>query len=227
MPATLKYIGQTAMDNFFQDYRPNGGFFTLDDFVLRAATTIAEFYQKNYDAQYQMNRQEKSDEVISFSSDILSEQDLTIEKKDGEIFATLVAPIMAFIHDKQSTGAQELIPISPNDVQLERSNITETWQYRLIPYTNRIFWRLQGDKIKFFKNGRCNINAVKLLYIPAVMDKDGNLQYDALIADGVADMAINITVLKMKQVKDGIVVKELNDGQGNKILQNEANLVEK
>jgi hypothetical protein len=225
MAATLVYIGQQAMDGYLQNFRSNSEFFTLEDFVFRAATIIAEFYQKSYDAQYAMNRADKTDEVISFSSDMLSEQDLKVERKKQETFATLTAPIMAFIHDKQTTGAQELIPVIPYDAKLERSNITETWQYNLMPLTNRIFWRLQGNRILFFKNGFSNINEVKLLYIPAVMDKDGNVQEQALIADGVAEMAINATVMKMKQEKDGIVIKELNDGNQNKVLQNEANLV--
>lgn len=225
MAVTLSYIAQATMDNFFQNYRANGEFFVFEDFALRAATTIADYYQKSYDAQYAMNRQEKTDEVISFSSEMLSEQILKVERKDQEVFATLTAPIMAFIHDKQTTGAQELIPVNPHDAQLERSNITELWQLRLNPLTNRIFWYVQGNTIRFFKKGFGNINEVKLLYVPAAMDANGNIQLDALIADGVADMAINVTVLKMKQVKDGIVVKEINDGQGNKILQNEANLV--
>jgi len=225
MAVTLTYIGQQAMDGYFQNFRDNSSFFVLEDFMLRAATIIAEFYQKSYDAQYAMNRADKSDEVISFSSDILSEQDLKVERKDQEVFSTLAFPVMAFIHDKQSTGAQELIPVNPYNAQLERSNITEVWQYKLMPLTERIFWRLQGDKIKYFKNGFANINEVKLLYVPAVLDKSGNVQADALIADGVAEMAINSTIMKMKGEKDGVVVKKLNDENDNKVLQNEVNLV--
>jgi hypothetical protein len=225
MGVTLKYIGQAAMDGFFQNFRDNSSFFILNDFIFRAATIIADFYQKSYDAQYAMNRADKTDEVISFSSDILSEQDLKVERKNQEVFAKLQYPIMAFIHDKQTTGAQELIATNPYNAQLERSNITETWQYKLLPLTNRIFWRMQGERILFFKNGFANINEVKLLYVPAVMDRNGKVLDDTLIADGVAEMAINTTIMKMKAEKDGVVIKELNDGQSNKILQNEANLV--
>jgi hypothetical protein len=84
---------------------------------------------------------------------------------------------------------------------------------------------MQGERILFFKNGFANINEVKLLYVPAVMDRNGKVLDDTLIADGVAEMAINTTIMKMKAEKDGVVIKELNDGQSNKILQNEANLV--
>lgn len=225
MAIQLQYIGQSAMDGYFQTYRDNSGFWTLEDFILRAATIIADFYQKSYDAQWQVNRQEKTDEVISFSSEILSEVDLVVEKEKGEQFVTVPIPVMAFLHDKQSTGIQELLPINPHDAQLERSNITELWQLKLNPLTNRIFWYKRGDKIFFYKKGVCNINEVKLLYVPSVMDAEGNIQVDALIADGVAEMAINMTILKMKQEKDGVVVKKLNDLNENKILENESNLV--
>lgn len=223
MAVTLKYIAQAAMDNFLQNYRSNSDFWTLDDFMLRAATTIAEFYQKSYDAQYQMNRAEKADEVISFAPEILSEQVLRVINKDGEKYATLEFPAMSFLHDNQSTGIQDVLPLSPNNAQLERSNIYETYQYNLLPFSNRIFWRMRGMKILFFNNGRGNINEINVLYVPAVMDRDGNVLEDTLIADGVADMAINVTPLKLKQQKEGVVIKQTNDLNANPILQTELN----
>jgi hypothetical protein len=225
MPATLKFIGQAAMDNYFLNYRVGSDFFNLQDFTLRAATTIAEYYQKIYDQQYAMNRADKTDEVVAFPTEILSEQELQVERKENEIFATLLIPTMAFLGDNQTSGIQDVIPVSPFDAQLERSNVSEVWQYKLLPFTNRLFWRLESGKIKFFKKGRGNINIIRVLYIPAVMDIEGNIFEDAQIADGVADMAINLTVAKFKQLSAATIVKELNDGSANKILENETNLV--
>lgn len=227
MGVVLKYIGQSAMDGYLQNYRTASDFWTLQDFIMRAATVIAEFYQRSYDAQYQMNRQDKTDEVISFSADILSEQDLKVERKDGDLVSTLDYPVMSFIHDKQTSGVQQVIPLKPNDVSLERSNITEIWQLKLNPLTNRIFWVATRGKLSFYKKGFCNITLVKVLYVPAVMNESGEVNEDALIADGVAEMAINMTILKMKQEKDGIIIKELNDGNSNKALENELNLVKR
>lgn len=223
MAVTLKYIAQAAMDNFLQNFRSNSDFWTLDDFMLRAATTIAEFYQKSYDTQYQMNRAEKIDEVISFAPEILSEQVVKVVHKNGERYAMLDLPAMSFLHDNQSTGIQFIQPISPNDVKLERSNMFESYIYGLLPFSNSIFWSVRGMKLVFFTTGRGNINEINVFYVPAVMDREGNIIQDALIADGVADMAINITPLKLKQQKDGVVIKQTNDLNANSIVQTELN----
>lgn len=223
MGMPLKYIGQAAMDNFLQNYRTSSDFWTLDDFILRAATTIADYYQKVYDQQYAMLRNDKTDEIVAFPTEILSEQVLEVEKKDGEAFVTLLAPQMSFMGDNQTSGIQEVVSIKPRGVQLERSNISEGWQNKLLPFTGRIFWSVEGERIVFFKKGFCNIGLIKLYYVPAIMKRNGELLQDAIIADGVADMAINATVAKMKQLSTGTVVKESNDGNSNKTMESEIN----
>lgn len=225
MAVPLKYIGQAAMDSYLQNYRTGSDFFTLYDFTLRAATTITDIYQKYYDQQYAMLRADRQQEVVAFPSEMLLDQVLEVEKVDEEYIAKLQFPFMGFMGDNNTCGVQEIIPIKPATVELERSSISEPWQYKLLPFTGRIFWRAQREAIKFFKKGFCNISIVKVLYVPAIMDVHGTLLDDALIPDGLVDQAIVQTVAKMKGIAQGTVVKELNDGQSNKILENEANLV--
>lgn len=221
MAVTLKYIGQSAMDSYYKEYKGNTGFFTLDDFIFRAAATVADYYQRLYDAKYAELRQEKrhKDELIGVDPDLLSVQELTF--KDGA--ADITYPVMTFIYDKSSVGYQFVLPVTPADVKLERASMDEVWQQDYLPKTNRIFWRPQNGEIKLFKNGDCNIQKAELYYIPSVMSKDGTVLGEAMIADGLIDAAVNMTVLKMKQVEQGTIIKEGLDGNKNPTLETEVN----
>ena len=225
MSVPLKHIGQAAMDNYLQNYRTATDFFTLYDFTLRAATTITDIYQKYYDQQYAMLRADRQQEIVAFPTEMLAEQVLNVETKDGVVSEKLLFPNMGFMGDNNTCGIQEVIAVKPAGVELERSNVSEPWQYKLLPFTGRIFWRIESGSIKFFKKGFCNISVVQVFYVPAIMDVYGNLLDDALIPDGIADQAIVQTVAKMKGLAQNTTVKELNDGNSNKIPQNEANLV--
>jgi len=220
MGVSLKYIGQAAMDNYFRDYKPNTGFFELNDFIFRAAATISSFYQKIYDVNYQELRQDKINktELVSFDPDILSVQEMEI--KDNE--AKLKFPVMSFLSDKSSTGYQFLLPIKPKEVTFERSSMDDLWVYQYVPKTSRVFWRPQGGKIKFFKNFNGGLITAELYYIPSVMNSEGEIFGDAIIPDGLMEMAINGTIAAMRQVLPQ-TVKETNDLNQNSIMQSEIN----
>lgn len=223
MAVTLKYIAQSAMDAYYRDYKGNTGFFDLNDFIFRAGASVAEYYQKTYDQKYAELRQEKRhrDELIGVDTDLLSVQELTV--KDGE--ATLKFPVMSFLYDTSGMGYQQLISIKPKEAVLERSSMDELWQYNYLPKTCRIFWRPQNGKLKFYMNANANVSLVELYYIPSVMNSQGEVFEDAMIADGIMDYAINATIAKLRQV-EAQVVKESNDFNENKIMQTEMNKVQ-
>lgn len=225
MAIPLKIIGQYTMDAYYKDFKGNTGFFELSDFIFRAASTIASLYQKMYDAKYLELRQEKiaKDELVGVDSDLLSVQELEIENSaDGRSEAKLKYPVMSFFSDKSGVGYQFVLPVGVR-VNLERSSMDEIWQYNYLPTTDRIFWRPQNGKLVFYKNGVCNIKAVELYYIPSVMDCDGEVFGDAMIADGLVDAAVNQTVAMMRQIEQGMVIKAGLDGNENKVLQTELN----
>ena len=211
------------MDNFYKEYRSPTDFFSLNDFIFRAANTIADFYQKQYDAKYaELRVDTRGGELVGFDPEFLMEQEILVEGKTNE--AEIKYPVMSFLTSIAGVGYQELIPVEPHDANLERSNISETWMYGYAPFSNRILWRPQKGKIIFKSLGKCNIRKAKLFYIPSVLDKSGKPFPDSLVPDGVADYAIAATVLKMKQQIDGVIVKESLDGNSNKTMQTEMNL---
>lgn len=227
MAVTLKYIAQASMDSYFQNYKGNADFFELDDFIFRAGAVITDYYQKMYQAKYGELKQDKraAIDLVGFDSDMLSVQVLEVlkDKETQEYYSTLTDPIMTFMYDHSNVGYQMLLPLSPKNVNLERTALNELWQVQYLPFTDRIFWLPDNGKITYIKKGFCNIKSVSLYYIPALMNKDGEVLGEAQIADGLVDMAINATVMRMKGIAEGTVVKETNDGNSNKIMETEIN----
>ncbi len=221
MGVLLKYIGSSAQDLYYRDFKGNTGFFTLDDFIFRAAVTVAEFYQKLYEQKYQELRQEKiaKDELVGVDQDLLSSQELSF--KDN--VATLQFPVMSFLYDKSNVGYQFLLPVNPADVKFERASLDEEWQFDYLPVSNRIFWYPKQGTVKLQKKTACTIQKGELLYIPAVMGKDGQVFGDAVIADGVAATAINQTVAVMRSLVEGKPVKMSLDNNENVTIPTEIN----
>jgi len=170
MAQPLPIVAQYAMDQFYQNYRSGTDFFTLPDFKFNCMATIAAAFKAEFDLKYNELRQERQDEIVSFSHDWLSEQILDVEFKSHETFAELKQHPMSFPFDKQDTGIQEVFSVQPVGTILERSNITEEWQNRYLPATNRIFWWVDRKKIKFFNKGGCVVNQVRVLYVPTVCE---------------------------------------------------------
>lgn len=227
MAVTLKYIAQSAQDSYYQNYKGNADFFELDDFIFRAGAVITDYYQKMYQAKYGELRQDKraSIDLVGFDSDMLSVQVLEVKKdKDTqEYYSKMEFPVMTFMYDHSNVGYQMLLPISPKNVNLERTALNELWQVQYLPFTDRIFWLPDNGKITYIKKGFCNIKSVSLYYIPALMNKDGEVIGEAQIADGLVDMAINGTVARMKSIADGTIVKMTNDFNPVKIVESEIN----
>lgn len=214
MAKLITIVGQYAMDEFYQNYRGGTDFFELKDFIFHCGTSIAAAYMQGYDAKYAELRQEGAEEVVSFSHDWLLEQELQVQKKNHETFVTLQQRPMSFPFDKQDSGVQDVFSLEPYGTDLERSNQTEVWQQKYYPPTNRIFWWVDRNKIKFYNKGGCNLLSVRILYVPEISD-------NMLVADGVVDYAVTATVSKMKQIAAGVVVKKSLDQNDNKIIQTE------
>lgn len=214
MSQPIAIVAQYAMDEFYQNYRSGSDFFTLKDFIFNCQAQIAAAFQQGFETERAKLRQEKQDAVVSFSHDWLNEQVLKVEHKSHETFAELTQHPMSFVYDKQDTGIQEVFPVDPRGVELERSNLTEIWQYKYLPATNRIFWRVDRGKLKFFNKGICSIDRVRVLYVPSVSEAMD-------VPDGIIDLAVTNTVAKMKQLAQGVVIKKSLDGNDNKTLETE------
>lgn len=216
MAEQLPIVAQRTMDQFFQSYKSSSQFFDIDDFVFYTGATIADIYRQEAQAKYTELRSLRQEEVVSFPADWLLEQRLKIARKDNETYAELVEPVMGFSWDNQVIGVQDIIPIKPIDAIFERTTQDAAWQSRHLPFTNRVFWYVKRNRIVFQNKGGCNINEVSVLYIPAINDS-------MLVPESIVDMAITQTVMKMKQVAQGAVVKKSTDGNQNMVMEGEIN----
>ena len=125
---------------------------------------------------------------------------------------------MAFMGDNNTSGIQEMFIIAPvGGCELMRTSISARFQLQYLPYTNRVYWYGDRQKIVFVKKGNGNVKTVRVLYVPS-------MYADALIPEGIVDAAINQTVLQMKNIYDNTIVKKsLNENQ-NKTMETETDL---
>lgn len=211
----INIVAQYTMDEYYLNYKSETDFFTLQDFIFHCGATLTGAFQQGFDAMRAELRAEKQDEVVAFSHNWLSQTDvLQVQRQNNQVFVELDQPVMSFLTDAQNTGIQEIIPIAPTDVELERSNISQIWQFKLLPATNRIFWYPVGNKINFFNKGDCHIQQLQVLYIPGISDT-------MLVPGGLVNYAISTTLAVMKQLNEGTVVKKSLDLNQNKIINTE------
>jgi len=216
MAKPLPIVATSAMDAYYANYKDASQFFDLSDFIFHCGATASDFYQKQYEARYAELRALKQEDVVGFPADWLLSQTLKVERKDGETFVKLTKNIMAFTYSNESVGAQDVLPVRPRDANLERTTLAASWQNKLVPFTNRIFWWIQKDRILFFNKGGCNINEVEVFYIPSINE-------EMLVPEGIIKYVVDQTVSTMRQLEQGIIVKKAADGQPNLVLEGEVN----
>ena len=218
MPTLLKFVAQQAEDLYNQSFRTDTTtFFLLEDFIFYVGNTISQMYDALYQRQYNENRADKKDELVSFDSTVLSEQILEVENKDGRLFAKYKQPVMSFAYDNNTIGVQDIYPIKPQgNYQFERTTSSGMWQLEYVPYVDKIFFYGNSEGIVFKIKGACNIKTIAVHYVPSMYP-------EAIIPDGMIQPAILATVMAMKQVAAGVISKETLDGNYNKIIQTELN----
>lgn len=214
MPEKLKIVAQYAMDEFVGSYADSTTFFTVKDFIFHTGATLSALYLAEYKEQYKELRAEKSESVVTFAADWLLEQEIEMKREDDEWVGTLKERPMSFPFDKQVVGIQS---VTSRGRELTRSNATETWMYQYLPFSGEIYWRLTVDKMRAFTNGECNLNKLKILYVPAINNPE------SYVPDGVIRQAIDYTVGTMKKLLENVIVKSTADGNTNAILQTEIN----
>jgi hypothetical protein len=218
MGQKMAIIGQLCQDDFEQNYANGTSFFVLSDYIIRAGNVAADFYRNQWRVMYDELRQERREEVVGFEPSVLSEQFVKLKKEGIEWIGDLEKPAMSLPYDKQSSGFSNVFDIK-SGIELERSNINETWQYQYQPYTNRLFFRIDRNKIKVFTKGAANVQEVRILYVPSISIGDG----EAELPDGMVSYVITTTVSQMRQFSQGKIVKTAIDGNQNLVMEGEIN----
>lgn len=217
MGQKIAIIAQLCQDDFEQNYANGTSFFQLSDYIIRAGNVASDFYRNMWMQMYQELRQEKRDEVVGFEPSVLSEQIIELKRVSGEFIGELEKPAMSLPYDKQSSGFQAVFD-EKTGKELERSNINETWQYQYQPYTNRLFYRIDRDKIKVFTKGMANVQKLRILYVPSITIGDG----EAELPDGMVNYVVMTTVSQMAALA-GRPIKKSLDGNENQKFETEFN----
>lgn len=218
MAKQLSYIAQQALDLYYVTYKSDFQFYDLDDFILYTGNAITAIYQKYYEAAYKELKGDRKDEIVTFDTGMLSEQELEVTSDCNDVLsATLTQPFMVFMWDQQNTGVQSVVITEPyGSADVERTSQTAKWHLKYNPKTNTVWYYPESDKIFFINKGSCNIKKVKVFYIPEMYP-------EALIADGIVQDAIANTVTLVRQLTDKTVVKKTLDNNENKLLETELN----
>lgn len=209
MPKQVKYIAQTAFDDFIQNYADQTTFWTLEDFITRIGNAAADFYQKGWKQYYDELRSERQNEVVCFDSESLSEQVVKLKRDgSGKWVGDLINMAMSLPFDQQNSGFQNIFDAKTGK-ELERSNISETWQDEYLPKNNRFFFYIDRDQIKVTTKGDCNIQEVRILYVPSIKIGDG----DEWLPDGIVSYCIGVTVQWMKALSGKPIKKTLDENE--------------
>lgn len=220
MPKQVKYVAQTAMDDYLQNFADGTTFWTLNDFVTRVGNIAADFYQKEWKKTYDELRAEgKWNEVVAFDAGFLAEQIVELKRVEmGNWEGVFTKLAMSFPYDMQASGYQ-LVFDAKTGKELERSNPHETWQYQYQPLNDRLFFRIERDKLKVSTKGNCTIQAARVMYVPSILIGDG----DEWLPDGIVGYCIAATVAYMRELA-GKPIKKSLDGNQNMAFETEANL---
>lgn len=220
MAAKLNIVSQYAMDLYYQNYKTPTDFFSLEDFQFHIGAAATSFYDQLYRLEYaRMKSEGETGEVVSFSNDFLSSQILKVQKDENEYFSNLIFDVLSFTYDQSNVGIQNVFVTIPRpSYELERSDIDEFWQFAYLPQTNRIFWALDGERIRYRTVGKCNIQEVRVVYVPSIDGTDGEVE----MPDGIVDNVINSCLQKMRAMA-GRPVKMSLDGNMNETIQTEMN----
>jgi len=218
MGKLVKYVAQTAQDDFEQNYAAGTSFFTLNDYIVRVGNAAADFYRNGWKQAYDEMRVEGKKEIVAFDPTTLSEQFIKVKKVGTDWVGVIEKQAMSLPFDQQTSGYQNVFDIKTGE-ELERSNTNETWQYEYQPLNNRKFFRIDRSEIKIFTKGICNIQEVRILYVPSISIGDG----DAELPDGIIGYCIATTVMYMRANADKKIIKKSLDQNANTTLETEIN----
>lgn len=217
MPQKAKYIAERASDDFYQNFSTPTDFFTRDDFLVRVGSVAADYYQKEWKRMYDELRAERITEIVGFDAGFLSEQFVKVKKENNTWIGNIVKQAVSFPYDMQNSGYQLVFDVKTGK-EIERSNAHETWQDEYLPFNSKLFFYIDRNQIKITTKGNCNIQEVRILYVPSIKIGDGEEE----LPDGIIGYCVGATVEYMRQMA-GRPVKKSLDGNQNESVQTEMN----
>lgn len=219
MSLPIKIVAQNVMDAYYQQYADETAFFTLDDFVHHVGAAAGEIFRQEFQVAYAEQRQDtRGQSMVTLSQGMLVDEVLKVTKKDGYWRAILENDVFTFPFDASDAGIQDVEAVKPaNSCQLIRSRASVKWSLDIMPTMNKIFWWRDRDSIMFYSNTNANLTEVRVWYVPAIGE-------NMLIPDAIVHLVERTAIAAMREAQQGVIVKQANDLNSNKIAQTEINL---
>lgn len=215
----LGVLGQNIMDAYYQDYKPDEGFFDLSYFMSMASTAYGKLLNDAYEAAKLLNRATLGFSFVELSSDLLVMEKLAV-KENTELkqhYSDLSKPIYTFPFDSMATAVNRVMPFGTDCGEFIKISLDDSWKLCQLPANNKSFYSVFNDKIIYNKFACPELKFVNVMYAPAISSDDA----DAQITDS---LAFNIQTLVLQQMigaREGTIVDKTNDSNPNKVIQTE------
>lgn len=135
------------------------------------------------------------------------------DEKRGDFYAKLKHTVLSFSYDQSDIGLHDVVPLRAGSCNPVRDRRATSWLDKLLPPTDAMFYRAEGDEVRF--NNNC-CPEVMVGYVPSPHE---NMQFqDAKAAE------IKRGVLQfMLAAKQGNFADQTNDSNSNTSAQTELN----
>lgn len=228
--ALLIDIAQQAEDLYKQSYDTDEDFFTPQDFILYCGNELADIYQTIWTDKYKELRSEKKDEVVSFDTNILATQTITVPsnltaKVNFEL--PLQSPIMSFAYDQNNCGLQAVFYSKDNcndfSERAVRSTLLQKQALKNTVICDRLFYYADGLNLGLVNRRFLPVNEVLVYYVPAINE-------NMIVPDGLINIVINGNQIRkgvvrsMKEAAAGVVIKNNLGDNSNQVLESNLDL---
>lgn len=216
--ANFSDLAQNIMDLYYQQYKSDEDFFELYHFEYLSWVAYSKLLQDEYEKSYKMALAETG---IGLAQ--INPQWYKIEEKDvvasdmGDREVVLDNCPFTFRFDKQSTGIQDILPLSGKCGEFIRLGIGEWWKLKNAPNTDIVWWTPVGNKI-IFKKLKCGLKKVKIIYIPSFDLKNPD---NCMLTDSAQADIIDWVLQRMFAARQGIVIDMTANQNPNKVIETE------
>lgn len=181
---------QIVMDSFYQDFRPDSGFFTLEDFADRVVDVRDSELEREFLIQYQLTRGSPPKINPAWLKRIKVKVD---HDENGDAFADVCEPLFEFPMDELGSGIQDVIPFKQGCAEFIRISTNQVWQLCMLPPTDRNFYAIEKCRIWLYNFFGCT-DYLSVLIVPS---QSGLPLSEQTVPDGKAESIREVVMNSM------------------------------
>lgn len=214
---SLSYTAQMMSHFFYGDVKSSDDFFELEHFIFCARAVFAKLLQTEANSGRNEAKIDSGYATINLSQEWLISE--IVEFKNTvktEFEATLKQKPFYFINDGMGYGIQS-VEDQDRETVYNRISPDQKWELRHMPQTNCVFWFPRGQKIIALNESNCTPKQAEVWYAPSLSgDPDKEL-----VPLGKQAEIVEMGVMIIKKLEQGVIVDMTNNQNTNKIIQSE------